>query len=269
MIIACSNLMVPGSTLTEKAYHLAAWGYDAIAVFQERDAWTPAVRRELGCLQDRTGVRPVEFVLMSPVYGKAMASDPRLRAACRDMYRETVDVCAELGLVTEIEYEYGPQDPMPLFDPYPQPTAEQEDEFVEFYLELLDRAAGSDAMVLLETLNRYESRFLNTVADNLRILDRVAHPRAGLLADTFHMSIEESSIPQALRDAARHIRYVHLGDNNRLLPGHGALDWPAIFQTLHDVGYVGTINLECSAGRDPDQTLPETARFLRTLNGTK
>lgn len=265
MLISCSSVMVPGVTLTDKAEHLAAWGYDAIAVFQDRDTWTPSVHRELASLEGRTGVRPVEFVLMSPAYGKAMATDPHLRAECRDMYRETVDVCAELGLVTEIEFEYGPQDPMPLFDPYRQPSAEQEDEFVEFYLALLQRAEGSAAMVLLETLNRYESRFLNTVADNLRVLDRVDHANAGLLPDTFHMSIEESSVPQAIRDGARHIRHVHLGDNNRLLPGHGALDWPAIFRAIHDVGYTGTVNLECSAGHHPDQTLPEALTLLRAL----
>lgn len=265
MIICCSSLMVPGDTLTEKAERLAEWDYDAIAVFQPQEAWTPAVRQEIGNLEERTGVRPVEFVLMSEIYGKAMSPDPAERAACRDMYRESVDVCAEFGLVTEIEFQYGPQDPMPLFDPYVQLTAEQEDQFVEFYLELLGRAAGSDGLVLLEPLNRYECRYLNAVSDNLRILERVAHPNAGLLPDIFHMSLEEASIPDALRLAGDHVRHVHLGENNRLLPGHGFLDWEAIFQALADIGFDGTVNLECSTSGDPQQTLPQTAKFLRTL----
>lgn len=265
MIICCSSPMVPGETLTEKGDMLREWGYDAIAVFQPRAEWNDRVRRELVELESRTGVRPVEFVLTDEIYGKAMSTDPALRAACRDMYRDAVDMCAELGMVTEIEYEYGPQDPMPLFDPYQQLSAAQEAEFLDFYRELLDRAANSKASVLLEPLNRYESRYLNSVADNLRMLEVVAHPNAGLLPDTFHMSIEESSIPDALRAAGDQVRHVHLGDNNRRLPGRGALAWAEIFGALRDIGYDGCVNLECSTDGDPAGTLPATARFLRGL----
>lgn len=265
MILCCSSPMVPGTTLTAKADLLRDWGYDAIAVFQPREDWNPAVHAELVDLEARTGVRPVEFVLTDDIYGKAMSADPALRAACRDMYREAVDVCAELGLVTEIEYEYGPQDPMPLFDPYQRMAAEEEARFLEFYSELLGRVEGSAASVLLEPLNRYESRYLNSVDDNLRMLDAVDHPNAGLLPDTFHMSIEEQDIAGALRRAGDRVRHVHLGDNNRLLPGAGSLDWSAIFSALRDIGYRGAVNLECSTTGDPHQTLRANADFLREL----
>ncbi len=265
MILCCSSPMVPGATLTAKADLLKTWGYDAIAVFQPLAEWDDAVHAELIALEARTGVRPVEFVLTDDIYGKAMSADERLREACRDMYRRAADVCAELGLVTEIEYEYGPQDPMPLFDPYQQMDAGQEAGFLEFYRGLLDRVQGSDAAVLLEPLNRYESRYLNSVADNLRLLAQVDHPNAGLLPDTFHMSIEESSIPEALRIAGDSVRHVHLGDNNRLLPGAGSLDWDGVFQALRDIGYDGAVNLECSTTGDPHTTLPANASLLRDL----
>ncbi|KRB35167.1 sugar phosphate isomerase/epimerase family protein [Microbacterium sp. Root180] len=265
MILCCSSPMVPGATLTSKAELLRGWGYDAIAVFQPLASWNDSVRRELTELESRTGIRPVEFVLTDDIYGKAMSTDSALRAACRDMYRQAADVCAELGLVTEIEYEYGPQDPMPLFDPYQQLSPQQESDFLEFYLELLDRVAGSNASILLEPLNRYESRYLNSVSDNLRLLAKVAHPNAGLLPDTFHMSIEEASIPDALRAAEAEVRHVHLGDNNRLLPGNGSLDWEAIFEALRDIGYDGAVNLECSTNGDPHRTLPANAGLLRRL----
>lgn len=267
MILCCSTPMIPGDSLTAQAELLRDWGYDAIAVFQPREEWNREVHAELVALESRTGVRPVEFVLTGDIYGHAMSDDADLRAQCRDMYREAADVCAELGLVTEIEFEYGPQDPMPLFEPYQQLTPAQDEEFTAFYRELLDRVAGSDAAILLEPLNRYESRYLNSVADNLDIVTRVAHPNAGLLPDTFHMSIEESSIPDALRAAGDQVRHVHLGDNNRLLPGHGALDWDGIFGALRDIDYRGAINLECSTSGDPSTTLPQTAARLRALIG--
>jgi sugar phosphate isomerase/epimerase len=259
--------MVPGATLTQKAHYLRVWGYDAIAVFQSHAEWGEEAMAELASLQERTGIRPAEFVLIDDVYGNAMSSDAELRERCRAMYRQAAEVCAQIGAVTEIEFQYGPQSPMPLFDPYQQLTAEQEEEFVAFYREMLDIVAGTQGRVLLEPLNRYESRYLNLIADNARIVDTVAHPNAGLLPDTFHMSIEEERMGDALKHAGERIAHVHLGDSNRLLPGRGILDWPEIFAALRDVGYEGYVNLECSNGGDPANTLPAAARFLRELIG--
>ncbi|MGV8874527.1 MAG: TIM barrel protein [Rhodococcus sp. (in: high G+C Gram-positive bacteria)] len=265
MKLCCSSPMVPGATLTHKAELLKQWGYDAIAVFQPLEYWNTDVRRELVSLADRTGVRPVEFVLTDAIYGKAMATDADLRERCRSMYREATEVCAEIGAITEIEFEYGPQDPLPLFDPFKQLDARQKEEFAAYYRELLDVVEGSDGRVLLEPLNRYESRFLNRVVDNAEIVDVVDHPNAGLLPDTFHMSIEEADLPDALRMAGDRIKHVHLGDSNRLLPGHGILGWVDIFAALRDVGYDGFVNLECSPGDSPETNLAGTATFLREL----
>ncbi|SDT12823.1 sugar phosphate isomerase/epimerase family protein [Microlunatus soli] len=265
MLLACSSPMIPGDTLTDKAILLAQWGYDAIAVFHPLQDWNSDVRRELTALTSRTGVRPVEFVLTDAVYGQAMTADDDLRERCRAMYREAAAVCAEIGAVTEIEYEYGPQDPLPLFEPHQPLDDQQRSAFLDFYRELLEIVSGSEGRVLLEPLNRYESRYLNLVDDNLVIIDAVDHPQAGLLPDVFHMSIEESDLPAALRRAGDRIAHVHLGDSNRLLPGHGHLDWPEIFAALREVGYDRYVNLECSTEGDPATTLPATAERLRAL----
>jgi len=265
MKLCASSPMIPGRSLTEQAELLGRWGYDAIAVFQPFERWGTDVRRELESLERRTSVRPVEFVLTDAMYGNAMSPDPELRSRCRAMYLEAAAVCAEIGAVTEIEFEYRPQDPAPLFDPYQQPSPAALDAFVRFYGEMLEVVRGSEARVLLEPLNRYESRYLNTVADNAAVVDAVAHPNAGLIADTFHMSIEEADPAAALRAAGDRVVHVHLGDNNRLLPGHGRLDWPAIFAALRDIGYEGYVNLECSTEGDPSWSLPETAARLRSL----
>nr|WP_245354042.1 sugar phosphate isomerase/epimerase family protein [Brachybacterium sacelli] len=257
--------MVPGDSLTEKAEKLARWGYEAIAVFEPLETWNDASSAELVDLEGRTGVKPVEFVLQDEVYGKAMSLDPALREQCRDMYRRSAEVCAEIGAVMEIEYEYGSQDPLPLFDPYQQLTADQRDAFVAFYRELLIHVEGSRARVLLEPINRYESRYLNCVIDNLAVIEEAAHPQAGLLPDLFHLSIEEGDPAASLRGAGDQVAHVHLGDSNRLLPGSGHLDWPSIIEALRDIRYDGYLNLECSTEGDPEKSLPATARFLRDL----
>jgi len=265
MMLSCSSPMVPGATITEKAELLGQWGYDAIAVFQPLETWNDTVHTELVTLHDRTGIRPVEFVLTDDIYGHAMSEDADLRGRCRAMYREATSVCAEIGAITEIEFEYGFQNPLPLFEPFQQLDVGQKAAFIDFYRELLDVVAGTDGRVLLEPINRYESKYLNRVIDNLEIVDAVAHPNAGLLPDIFHMSIEESDLPAALRRAGSRVVHMHLGDNNRLLPGYGHLDWPSIFDALREIGFDKYVNLECSTSGDPAQTLPATATMLRAL----
>lgn len=265
MQLSCSSPMVPGDTLLAKAALLRDWGYDAISVFWPYDQWNEAVHEELRSLKDRVGITPCEFVFMAPAYGRLMDPDPQLRAECQEMYRQAARVCAELGLVTELEFQYGVQDPLPLFDPYQQLDPGQSSSFRAVYADLADILRGSRGLALLEPLNRYESRYLNSVDDCLRVLAAIDHPHAGLLFDFFHVSIEEPSIPDAIRRAGSCIKHVHLADNNRLPPGRGSIDWPSCFASLHEVGFDGFVNLECATGGDPAQTLPKTARFLRTL----
>ena len=130
-------------------------------------------------LETRTGVPPVEFVLIDGIYGHAMDPDPELRARCRAMYLDAASVCAELGTVTEIEYEYGARNPLPVFHPFQKLDAGQKDQFLDFYREMLAVVEGTEGRVLLEPINRYECRYLNLVSDNLEIIAAVDHPTPG------------------------------------------------------------------------------------------
>jgi|ERR1035441_10015267 hydroxypyruvate isomerase len=53
----------------------------------------------------------------------------------------------------------------------------------------------------LEPLNRFETDFLHTVEQAMTFLARVDRESVWLLLDTFHLNIEEISIPNALRRA--------------------------------------------------------------------
>jgi sugar phosphate isomerase/epimerase len=257
--------MIPGDTLSAKAAALAAWGIEAISVFWPYDHWDDATLEELLTLEDRTGVVPCEFALVGPIYGHLMDLDQQLRADSRAMYHEATAVCAKLGAVTELEFECRPQDPMPLFDPYLRPDPVDSCAFVELYRELCEDAKHSEAQVLLEPLNRYESRYLNSVDDCLEMLHAVDRAPTGLLFDFFHASIEEAEIVAAIKRAGPLIRHVHLADNNRLLPGRGSIDWVRCLTALQEVGFDGYASLECSPGDDPAQAVPAAAQFLRTV----
>ena len=78
-------------------------------------------------------------------------------------------------------------------------------------------------VIYLEPLNRYEDYLIHTLADASSIVDELDDPRVRVIADTFHMSVEEVDIGKAIRDAGARIAHVQLGDSNRLEPGAGSL----------------------------------------------
>ena len=263
MKLSCTNTMVPGRNLTEQAENLRKWGYEGIAVFMDYRSWNEQKYEELRRLQERTGIIPCEFAFSDELYGHLMDPDPKIRRACRNMYKEAATVCRELGAVTELEYEYGPQNPLPLFHPYAQMSPQQEEDFLQMYRELLEPLADSEGRMLIEGINRYESPFLNRLEDCKGVAERLNDSRAGVLADFFHMSIEEGNMAESIRKAGDSIRHVHLGDSNRLLPGYGSTDWDACLQALMEIGYEGFLNLECCVCGDPAVTLPKTSGYLR------
>jgi sugar phosphate isomerase/epimerase len=265
MKLSCTSSMVPGDSLEEKALKLKKWGFDGIAVFADYVGWNEKKLSEVKGLYEKTGIIPCEFVFMDPVYGHLMDDDIQLRQSARAMYKDAIRVCREIGAITEMEYDYRAQDPLPLFEPYKQMSAEQEKGFLELLAELAEVTRGSSAQILIEPINRYETQFLTRIQDCKTVLNKANLPNTGILADLFHLSIEEANLPASLRSARGMIKHVHLADNNRLLPGYGNIDWKACISALKDAEFDGFMNLECAIPGDIEVELPKTVRFLRQM----
>jgi len=106
-------------------------------------------------------------------------------------------------------------------------------------------AAERGVRLALEAINRYENNYLCSVYDAAAFIEENGLLATGILADTFHMNIEERDIAQALRDNARRIVYVHAADSNRRYPGGGHTDFHAVARALAETGYGGDIGAEC------------------------
>jgi D-psicose/D-tagatose/L-ribulose 3-epimerase len=115
---------------------------------------------------------------------------------------------------------------------------------VESYQLLGPALAAHDMTLAIEPLNRFETFFLNTAADAVRLCDEVNHPNVGILFDTFHANIEEKDVAAGYRTVARHLKHVHTCENDRGIPGSGHVDWKAVFQALRDIGYDGWLTIE-------------------------
>jgi sugar phosphate isomerase/epimerase len=110
--------------------------------------------------------------------------------------------------------------------------------------ELAGRAHGYGVPLLIEPLNRYESNLLNTVEEALTLLQSLRSRNVRLLADLFHMNIEEASIPKALHAAGAVLGHVHFADSNRLAAGFGHTDFTGITAALQGIDYRGYLSAE-------------------------
>ena len=132
-----------------------------------------------------------------------------------------------------------------------------------------ERAVKRGVRIALEPLNRYEADLLHTAAQTLDFLQEVDHPAVGVLLDTYHVNIEESSWTEPYRQVmnAQKLFYVHLGDNNRWPPGKGLIDFPAILHTLRQGGYDGWLSAELLPLPDPETAVSDIVTAMRKWMG--
>jgi sugar phosphate isomerase/epimerase len=86
-----------------------------------------------------------------------------------------------------------------------------------------------------------------------------------LLADLFHMNIEEANIADGLRDGGKHIGHVHFVDSNRQAAGRGHMDYAPIAQALADIGYDGYCCAEAFPVPDSDETARQTIETFKAV----
>jgi len=110
--------------------------------------------------------------------------------------------------------------------------------------ELGPYAKSKGQRLFYEPLNRYETNLFNTLAAGCAVIDSLDTDNVYLLADLFHMNIEEADLPAAIRAAGKHVGHVHFVDSNRRAAGLGHMDHAPIVQALLDIGYDGYLCAE-------------------------
>lgn len=105
--------------------------------------------------------------------------------------------------------------------------------------------AGNRGLALaIEPINRFETDLVNTAADAVRMVRDIDHPAAKMMIDTFHMTIEESNLGDAIRHAGKDLLHVQVSENHRGVTGTGLTPWTDFRDALRDIQYSGSIVIE-------------------------
>ena len=142
---------------------------------------------------------------------------------------------------------------------------EAEEWTVDCMRECTEFAKEHNIRLTLEPVNRYESNFINTISEGIEFIKRVGASNLGLLADTFHMNIEEVSIEDSLSQAKDYLTHVHFADSNRWAPGCGHIDFKKVIETLKKIDYQGYISAEILPLPNPDSAARVTAETLNKI----
>lgn len=109
---------------------------------------------------------------------------------------------------------------------------------------LCNYAEKKGKQICMEPLNRFETDFINTCDQALKMINDVKSPALKLHLDTFHMNIEEKDQPAAIRKAGKHLAHFHACGSDRGTPGNDHIDWPGIAKALKAVKYEGDVVIE-------------------------
>jgi len=134
---------------------------------------------------------------------------------------------------------------------------------IEAFNELGGKAADFGVDLLLEPLNRYETDMINSLSDGTELIRSLKCSNVFLLADLFHMNIEEQSIVGSIRSAGKYVGHLHFVDSNRRPAGLGHIDLAEVAAALKDIGFGGYASAEALPYPNPDAAAEQTMAAFR------
>ena len=185
-------------------------------------------------------------------------ANSEIRQQAREFIREIIDLAGEFEASAIIGSMQG------RFE-----NGVSRDQAVEWLREALNdlgsHAERRQKPLLFEPLNRYETNLFNRLGDTAVFLQTLKTKNIKILADLFHMNIEERSPSDALRAAGPLIGHVHFADTNRQAIGFGHTAMRPVVQALSEIGYAGYLSAEILPLPDPDAAASQTLTAYQEL----
>jgi sugar phosphate isomerase/epimerase len=132
-----------------------------------------------------------------------------------------------------------------------------------------EHAATCHVPLLYEPLNRYETNLLNRAEDVVAFIRCLKTKNVKVLADVFHLNIEEASLPDAIRTYGELLGHLHFADNNRRAVGFGGIDYASVVTALREIKYEGYVSGEVLPWPDSPSAARQTIASYRKLFGVK
>ncbi len=215
------------------------WGFDTVEIpIEDPSHIDPAKVRAAA---DKAGIA-IGSVCACMGPGRDFRGTPEEQATAMTYCKALIDQAVILGCPSLIGPVYSVVGKADAVEP-----AQQKQEWalvVKNLKELAAYARAKGVTICIEPLNRFETDFLNTCDQGLRLVRAVKSPAVKLHLDTFHMNIEEKDQAAAIRKAGRLLGHFHACGSDRGTPGGDHIAWPSIVKALKSIGYKGDVVIE-------------------------
>jgi sugar phosphate isomerase/epimerase len=259
VILACQENLLPGADLAAKWKFAVEVGFDGIEL-QGQHGFGARVD-ELLAAREGGAIFPTVCVNRGPFIGDFDSVERGRATAQMKELVSTIAAVGGQGAITPAAFGLFSRDLPPFASPR---TPEGDREILVAALhELAVHAEAVGAQILLEPLNRYEDHMLNRVEQALELCESVGSAALRVMADTFHMNIEETDPAGVVRRAGPRLAHLHLSDSNRGEPGTGHIDFGATLAAARAGGFDGTLAYECRLSGQPEDVLPLSVRVIR------
>ncbi|MCM2374349.1 sugar phosphate isomerase/epimerase family protein [Aporhodopirellula aestuarii] len=234
-------------------------GYDAIEVFAPGPDAVP--QSELQNLVKNSGLKVAAVGTGAGMvkHGLSLTDpDPSKRKSAQEFVRSMIDFGGPFGapaIIGSMQGRFGGEI--------------NHDQALDLLAESLEalapHASTYNVPLIYEPLNRYETNLIKTIAEGVAFLDRLSTKNVKLLADLFHMNIEEANVADALRQGADAIGHIHFVDSNRRAAGLGHTDFEPIAAALRDIKYDGYLCAEAFPLPDSKTAAEKTIEAFNRL----
>ncbi|MFC2159090.1 TIM barrel protein [Actinomycetota bacterium] len=263
MKLSCVSLLIPGKSNRERINLLSSLGFDGIEIvyFEEENSIKSDIKEINSALKNN----PIKVSATTYIHNNLNDFSDKDKALRRKSITKTklgMEMAAELGCNYIWVPELRPIDPLPFFPKFNLMDKDKYNLVIEQLHELADYAKKVEVSIYIEPINRYETTFFNTLSEAVQACKDVASDYICVMGDLFHMNIEESNISQSIINSKNYLKYMHLSDNNRWLPGYGDIDFIEIFKTLFYIKFSGYMTIECGIPAPIDKELSKAVKKI-------
>ena len=263
---ASNPTWLPAYTLEETIKRVAKAGYDAIEIGLASPHVFPQTlsaqrRRDLGQMLKDYGLT---LAATLPAHGGGPGNNvaspiPEERRWAIDNYKDTIRLTSDWGgnrvICLPGWYIFGT-------------TYRQAWDWAKEAITEIARFAQDFGIEIVIEPTPEDSNIVNTCDNTIDMMKDVGEANVKLMFDAHHVLAEKEVMSDYAYTMGRDLVHIHASDNDRLPPGMGRGDWPALIDALHETGFDGYLSMECGfhkRGIEPDWVARVSMEYLKPL----